>query len=428
MSLHSTKSYKFFFVLVGLLFLAACAEPQGSEVLMPSSKSTCSGEFIKDRYIVKFKNGKFKGYRFADREKFKAEVVEPQLQEIDYIEYDQKFEIAPPTKVSAKFADNVAFSPQAIDNYGLRMIGAASVWQAGYLGQGVVVAVVDSGVDVSHPLLRNQIAYNMGEVGSDAKGNNKKSNGVDDDGNGYVDDYAGFDFVSNTGNMVDTVTHGTHVSGIIAAEHNSTTVSNSAVQGLAPRAKILPVRFLSSSGGTLEGALNSLEYAKRRGAQIINASWGGEGCSRALYDKVKEITDAGIIFVAAAGNNGSNLDFFPEFPAALRFPLQITVGSSGTQDLMSNFSNYSSTLVNLFAPGFNIFSTLPNGQIGAESGTSMAAPYVAAAAAVLLSVKPNATPQEVVNAIYSSVDRNQDFANTTRGRLNVARAANQILN
>ncbi|MEK6555955.1 MAG: S8 family serine peptidase, partial [Bdellovibrionota bacterium] len=196
----------------------------------------------------------------------------------------------------------------------------------------------------------------------------------------------------------------------------------------APRAKILPVRFLDTSGGTLEGALGALEYAKRRGAQIINASWGGEGCSRALADKVQEITAAGIIFVVAAGNNGSNLDFFPEFPAVFRSALQVTVGSSGTMDGMSSFSNYSRTFVNLFAPGFNIVSTLPNSRIGAESGTSMATPYVAAAAAVLLSVKPSASPQEVLNALYSSVDTNPEYQNSTSGRLNVARAVNQMLN
>lgn len=412
---------KFLFALVAVLFLGACAKPSTSEDLMPSAKSVCTGATVLSSYIVKFKSGEFKTYHFADREDFKKQIVEPNLEKIDYIELNQRFELEP-----NDYARAPRFEPNMIDNWGLRMINAPAAWQAGIFGQGVTVAVVDSGVDINHPLLRNQIAYNSGETGFDSQGRDKRVNGIDDDGNGYIDDYAGYDFVNNRGVMSDTVNHGTHVAGIISAEHSSTTVSNNSVQGLAPRAKVLPVRFLDSRGGTLDGALNSIEFARRRGVQIINASWGGEGCSRALLDKVKQVTDEGIIFVAAAGNNGSNLDIFPEFPAAFRFPLQITVGSSGTQDLMSNFSNYSRKFVDVFAPGLNIFSTLPGNSVGPESGTSMAAPFVAAAAALLYSAKPSATPAEIVNAIYGSVDRNPDFLNRTQGRLNVSRAL-QIL-
>ena len=403
-----------FTLLLSSLLLIGCGQEPTAESLMPVENLSCSGQYIKEKYLVKFRSGEIRSYYFTNREQFKSQIVEPNLSLIEYIEYDQRFEFSP--------RENGVFSGSMIDNYGLVRINAAAAWQKGVRGQGVTVAVVDSGVDISHPQLSQQIAYNQGEMGLDSKGLNKSLNGVDDDGNGYVDDYAGYDFIENSGQMVDTVSHGTHVAGIIAAQHNLDFVSNSQVQGLAPQAKILPVRFLGNGGGTLEGALNSLDYARKRGVQIINASWGGSGCSQALQDKVREITSAGIIFVAAAGNSGASLDQFPEFPAAFRFPLQITVGSSGTRDGMSSFSNYSRALVDLFAPGFNIFSTLPQNRVGAQSGTSMAAPYVAAAAALLYSANPNAAPENVVNALLNSVDVNVEFLNRSQGRLNVARA------
>lgn len=416
---YSKKLFYLLTVNFSALFFIGCAQPQNADDLMPSTKSSCTGQIIKETYIVKYKSGEFKSYKYSDREKFKKEIVEPQLTQIAYIEFDQKFELQP--------RELGVFSPQMIDNWGLQKVGAESAWQSGHFGQGVTVAVVDSGVDVNHNLLRNQIAYNLAESGFDSRGFDKRSNGIDDDNNGYIDDYAGFDFVNQSGQMVDTVSHGTHVAGIIAAEHSSSVVISTSVQGLAPKAKILPVRFLGNQGGTLDGALRSLDYAKKRGVQVINASWGGDACSQALQDKVREVTDAGIIFVAAAGNNGSNLDFSPEFPAAFRFGLQITVGSSGTRDGMSSFSNFSRTFVDLFAPGFNIFSTLPNNSIGAESGTSMAAPFVSAAVAVLMSARPSASPIEIIEALYSSVDTNPEYLNKTSGRLNVSRAIDKII-
>ncbi len=384
--------------------------------LIPSQDSlSCEGEIIKDNYIVRFKNGETKSFRYADREKFKNEIVVPAVNDISYIEFDQKFKIEKPAAESVG-----TFTAQAIDNWGLTRINAASAWQQGIIGSGVTVGIVDSGVDIYHSQLQNQIAYNAGEMGPDSNGQDKRFNGKDDDGNGFADDYAGFDFVNNSPQMVDEAIHGTHVGGIIAAEHHDTIVRNDKVQGLAPGAKILPIKFIGPKGGSLDGAIKSLEYARRMKVKIVNASWGGPGCSRALNDKIKDVTDDGIIFVVASGNSGANLDHAPEFPAAFRHALQVTVGSSGMQDGMSTFSNYSNTFVNIFAPGFNIFSTLPNNSIGAETGTSMATPFVSAALALLWSAKPNATPAEIISALYAGVSKNPDYMNTSEGRLDVA--------
>lgn len=399
------------------MFAAGCSKPQFSESMMPSESLSCSGQIIKNKYIVRYKNGETVSYAFDDREKFKTEVVEPVIDTIDYIEFDQVFKVDPPAADA-----NSSYTAQALDNWGLSRINAQYAWQQGVTGVGVTVAVVDSGVDINHSQLQNQIAYNQGEIGTDSRGRDKRFNGVDDDGNGQIDDYAGFDFANNKAAMVDEVQHGTHVAGIIAAQHNDSFVRNDKVQGLAPGAKVLPVKFIGATAGSLDGAIKSLEYARKMKVKIVNASWGGPGCSKALSDKIRDVTNDGIIFAVAAGNSGANLDVAPEFPAAYRHSLQVTVGSSGMADGMSSFSNYSRTLVNIFAPGFNIFSTLPNNQIGAESGTSMATPYVAAALALLWSSRPAATAEEVISAMYASVVKNTDYMNSTEGRLDVAGA------
>lgn len=386
---------------------------------MPSESASCGGQIIKNKFIVRYKNGETKTFRYEDREQFKNEVVVPAVNEISYIEYDQKFVIEKPS--------GSAFTTQAVvDNWGLTRINAAAAWQQGITGTGVTVGVVDSGVDISHSQLQSQIAYNAGEMGNDQSGRDKRFNGRDDDGNGFVDDYAGYDFANNRATMVDEALHGTHVGGIITAQHNDTFVRNDKVQGLAPGARILPIKFIGADGGSLDGAIRSLEYARKMHVKIVNASWGGPGCSQALNDKIGDLSDAGIIFVAASGNDGQNLDNFPSFPASFRHALQVTVGSSGMQDGMSSFSNYSNTFVNIFAPGFNIYSTLPNNQVGAESGTSMATPYVSAALALLWSAKPSATPAEVISALYAGVTKNPNYMNTTQGRLDVAASLAKI--
>lgn len=413
--------------LAALTGLTACAKNDAVEEAMPSDLASCAGQVIKDRYIVRYKSGRTETFQNADREKFKEEFVRPNLEKIDYIEYDQTFHVndfvvAPPQK-----PDDESPKLNAIDNWGLVRIDAATAWQQGYYGQDTLVAVIDSGVDINHPQLRNRIAFNQGEVGVDTQGRDKRTNGVDDDGNGYADDFAGYDFLNRSGIYSDVVQHGTHVAGIIAAEHNDVSVSSTQVQGVAPRTRILPLKFIDPKGGTLSAALEALEYARRAQVDVINASWGGPSCAKSLSDKIKDVTGDGIIFVVAAGNSGKNLDSFPEFPAAFTHALQVTVGSSGTMDGMSNFSNYSSSLVHLFAPGFDIISTLPNNQIGRESGTSMATPFVAGALAVMKSANPQSSAEQLVDALLTSVDVNLSYQNTTHGRLNVVLAIQKIV-
>src|SRR5580704_14763185 len=188
---------KFFFTFAMLLTLAACALPEDFESVMPSE--SCTTDAIKNKFIVHYKNGSWLYTAPVERADFVEQVVKPQFSNIDFIVYDQKIHIdqaAPPSAPP---------SGAQINNWGAQAINAATAWQAGDRGQNVLVGVVDTGIDPTHPQLTNQISYNMGEYGVDAEGRNKENNGIDDEANGYIDDYAGYNFVSNTGQMLDDV-------------------------------------------------------------------------------------------------------------------------------------------------------------------------------------------------------------------------------
>lgn len=398
-------------------FLSACGKKDRAEAILPTTTdSICEGEAITSSYIVRYHSGKWDYVENHSRENFKENYVRPHVDEIDFIEYDQKvsFEFSPRT-----------VSVNAIDNWAIPVIEAPVAWQADFRGDDVLVAVIDSGVDITHPQLMRQIAYNQGESGA------KSHNGIDDDENGFIDDYAGYNFFDNSADVTDEIGHGTHIAGIIAAEHEDTTHQSGHTQGIAPNAKILPVKFLGTGGsGTLSGALKGIDYAITRGARIINASWGGSGCSQSLRQKVAEAIEHDVLFVTAAGNSGNNLDRFPEYPAAFNLPLQITVGAIRSSLNMDSYSNYSRSSVHLFAPGTMIVSTMPESIVplgyAGLSGTSMATPFVAAASAVLLSAKPSMTLAEVRNLLFTAVTADNHYPNFTSGRLNLGKAINAI--
>lgn len=367
------------------------------------------------QFIVHWKNGDVTVERAKDVDSFFNDVLIEYEEDIVKAEHDHRIVVPKPGK--KKKTDLSA--QNAFVNWGLSSIEASAVWPQAD-GSGITVAVVDSGVEITHPQLQPQLFVNPAEANGAA--------GVDDDGNGFVDDVHGWDFVNNTGNITDVLeqdSHGTHVAGIIAAQHQG----NDKVMGVAPGAKILPLNFMDASrGGTLGDAIKAIDYAAEAGARVINASWGAAICSTILQDKVAQLGSQGVLFVAAAGNSGSDITAFPEYPAAYSFAHQITVGASTANDLRASFSNFSTTLVDLLAPGVDIFSTVAFDDMDAsKDGTSMATPFVAGAAAVLLSSKPNATPSQIKDAISQSVDTNQNIVDVkTRGRLNLRKAFNHL--
>lgn len=275
----------------------------------------------------------------------------------------------------------------------------------------IVTAVIDTGVDYTHPDLASNIWSNTDEVAG---------NGIDDDGNGFVDDVRGWDFVNNDSDPMDDNGHGTHVAGTIGAVGNN----GIGVTGVAWTASIMPLKFLDQSGsGSLSDAIKAIQYARVNGAKIINASWGGGGFSSALQSAISQFITSGGLFVAAAGNEATNNDVTPSYPA--NYQGVISVGASTRTDTRASFSNYG-TSVDVFAPGQSILSTLPGNRYGSLSGTSMATPQVAGALALLWGQNPTLSATTISQALINSTDNVLRASNSTHGRINVGAAATSL--
>lgn len=276
--------------------------------------------------------------------------------------------------------------------WGMSKIGAPGAWDAGHLGEGQTVAVIDTGVDSRHSDLRNQMWVNRDEI---------PANNADDDGNGIVDDVNGASFIGGygSGQVSDPNGHGTHVAGTIAAEANGL-----GVVGVAPKARIMSVRFLDAGGsGYLSDAVLAIDYAADNGAKILSNSWGCRGCLyQSLADAITRSERAGALFVAAAGNANSNNDSSgANFPSSYSHESIVAVGASDQYDNRASFSNYGKRSVDVFAPGVAVWSTYPGGSYRSLSGTSMATPHIAGALAVLKANRPDASAKELKAALLN---------------------------
>jgi subtilisin family serine protease/subtilisin-like proprotein convertase family protein len=303
--------------------------------------------------------------------------------------------------------------PQFPAQYALQKISAPAAWDRGYGNRRTVVAVIDSGVDYTHPDLAANVWTNLGEVPGD---------GIDNDGDGYVDDVHGWDFANDDNNPMDDNGHGTHVAGIIGATGNNGT----GVSGVAQLTQIMPLKFMAADGGGLTSdAVSAINYAVARGARVINASWGGSDTDPALQAAIGRASAAGVIFVTAAGNSGANNNTAAFYPANyVRTAANVvTVAATDANDALAGFSNRGSATVTLAAPGVNVLSTLPGGGYGTKSGTSMAAPMVSGAVAVLWDQNPTWTAAQVLAKLKASVDPLPGLAGQTitGGRLDLAK-------
>ncbi len=329
--------------------------------------------------------------------------------------------------------------PLMSKQWGMQQIGAPSSWGISKGTTDVIVAVIDTGVDYTHEDLVDNMWRNAGEMGTDASGKDKMSNGVDDDGNGYVDDLIGWDFASKDNKPFDFTTsamdmlfgggnpgHGTHCAGNVAARGDN----GKGIAGVAPGVRIMPLRFITEKGsGTTADAVLAINYAVKMGAKVLSNSWGSEGDdnsseSTALKDTITAAMNAGVLFVAAAGNGHQGVgydndsDAKPGVPASYDMENIISVAAIDTNGALGAFSNWGARTVDIAAPGVNVFSTTANAEKYSDvvidipgfihatwDGTSMACPHVAGAAALYMSIHPGADWRTTKNAILGSVKK-----------------------
>jgi thermitase len=257
-------------------------------------------------------------------------------------------------------------------------------------GGGVVVAVLDSGVETAHPDLAPVVFRNPGEV---------PGNGADDDGNGFPDDVSGWDFVNGDPGVFDDAVvdeHGTHVAGTVAAVRDNRV----GVAGATDRAVVLPVKILGrDGGGRASDAVRGVRYAAGLGASVINASFGGPFFSAALEEA---IATSGAVVVAAAGNEGADIDLAPVYPAAYGLANVLSVTAVGNDGSLPPFANRGRLRVDVGAPGVDVLSTVPQGRYAFFSGTSMATPHATAVVALVRALRPDLDPGAAVELVRQS--------------------------
>lgn len=318
-----------------------------------------------------------------------------------------------------------AFERQVLPNdtsygslWGMTNIQAPQAWDSTTGSSDVIVAVVDSGIDYTHPDLANNIWTNPGEVAN---------NGVDDDGNGFVDDFYGWDWWSNDKDPRDENGHGTHVAGTIGAVGNN----NRGVTGVNWNVKLMALK-IGGSGSSVStsaavSALNYVRNMRNRGVnvKVANHSWGGPGFSSSLESA---IVNSGVVNVAASGNDGLNNDTNPHYPSSFDLTNLISVANINSANQLNGSSNYGLTSVDLGAPGTSILSTTPGNTYSFFTGTSMASPHVAGAAALLYAADPTASIAAVRDALLNSTTPTSSLSGktVTGGRLNVFNALNYL--
>lgn len=334
------------------------------------------------------------------------------LPEVDYVEPD--YLINP-----LATAPN---DPKYSTLWALERIGATNAWQQTQGSTNVVVGILDSGLDFNHADLASNVWTNTKEIAK---------NGKDDDLNGFVDDVHGINAATKTGDIVDETGHGSHVAGIIGAMGNN----GLGVVGVNWRVSLLPVKIFTINGGSGNSAVilgyNYLLQLKKRGVNIrvINNSWGSDFPSRAVYEAICAAQAAGILTVCAAGNSRHDADIIPGFPASYSCEGILSVAASDQDDEPASFSTYGRRTVHLSAPGDHILSTYRKGHYLFESGTSMASPYVAGAAALLFSKSNTLSAASVKRLLLETVDQLPGWQTkvVSGGRLNVGRAMAKLI-
>lgn len=394
------------------------------------------------RYLVKFKPFAARGSRLRTVSHLRASLGEgTSLDEVYYNTYVVRLaESADRAAAVARLegAEDVEYvepdavvrsfeqpsDPEYRNQWAHAVVDSARAWDLGKGSTEVVVALVDTGMDYRHPDLEANVWRNPAEVAG---------NGVDDDGDGLVDDVVGWNFVGNNSDPMadDSHTHGTHVGGIIGAVGGN----NLGVVGAAPTVRLMPLKFLASNGyGNVSDAVRAIHYAIDHKARIISNSWGGSQGSQALAEAIARARESGILFVAAAGNGGQdgvgdNNDQVATYPASYgaQYDNVIVVAATDRQDNLTAFSNYGPGSVHIGAPGQDILSTLNDGRYGNMSGTSMATPLVSGIAALMAGLRPGLSYLQIKQTLLDTADRVSGLSGRVlSGRVNAYRAMSAI--
>ena len=301
--------------------------------------------------------------------------------------------------------------PRADQQYANQNAALLSAWGVATGSKSVQIAVIDTGVQYTHPDLSANMWSNSKEI----------VDGVDNDGNGFIDDTVGYDFVEKDNDPNDLNEHGTHCSGSAGAVGNN----GVGVSGASWNASIMAVRVLDAQGsGFLSDVASGVRYAVDNGAHVLSLSLGGSSSSEVLKNALSYACSKGAFVAVAAGNESANNDVTPSYPANYDLPCLISVAATDSADELADFTNFGASTVHIAAPGVDILSTIPGSTYGFLSGTSMATPLVAGIGALVKSVKPELSGADIKNILTQSADRlpNLNGKVSSGGRVNAANA------
>ncbi len=321
----------------------------------------------------------------------------------------------------AEKKSEVSNEPSALFNdpaikqaWGLKKSDAGRAWSVSRGSKKVIVAVIDTGIDANHEDLKNNLWSNPGESGLDANGRDKATNGIDDDGNGLIDDIHGWNYVSNNNKLDDNHGHGTHIAGIIGAEAGN----KKGITGIAPDVSLMILKYYDPkvpNTDNLKNTVAGIQYAVKMGAHIINYSGGGTDFSQEEFEAIQSAERKGILFVAAAGNERSNSDEHHYYPADYKLKNIISVTAIDPTTEVLSSSNYGTETVDIAAPGQNILSCLPNNTYGLMTGTSQATAFITGAAVLVMAHKElYGNPEEIKKYILATGDSSASLIAKTR--------------
>lgn len=327
------------------------------------------------------------------------------------------------SEITKKDVSVLLNDPAMNKKWGLMQNQINKAWKISQGSKKIKVAIIDTGIDVKHEDLRDNLWKNPGETGFDSLGRDKATNGIDDDGNGFKDDVYGWNFVKNDNDLTDNHGHGTHIAGIVGAVGGN----GKGISGVSPEVSLMVLKYYDPKGfgeDNLKNTIKAIHYAIDNGAQIINYSGGGLEYSEDEKAAIEKARKRGILFIAAAGNERSNSDIKKYYPADYNLDNIISVTAIDSQTRVLPSSNFGVLTVDIGAPGNNIYSTLPENKYGYMTGTSQATAYVSGVAALVLAHNEDYKPSQIAKHLKNTGDIVDSLKGKTRynRRLNSYRA------